>query len=324
MKIFISWSGERSHALAAILHERLPYILQYLDPWLSQSDIDAGDRWATEVAKELEVATFGVTCLTAENVASPWILFEAGALAKSMQDGRVVPLLLDLKVSDVTGPLAQFQAKKAEKAGLLDVVQAINKVAPNPVPDGRLKPLFEALWPDFEKAISDIPKTPTATARARPQGEILEELVDSVRSLDGRYRDMMEDGPISYRRRRMRYDPMLFDEVIHRVSNGPSDPFNFVMVASLMKEDFPWMYELGVEAYRAIRGKDSEAAAEAVERFQRAFEMLRHGPFLDAIGDKRTYMMIKEMSHFLKYALPNSVGDEPKPVRPRPRIRTAK
>lgn len=324
MKIFISWSGERSHALAAILHERLPYILQYLDPWLSQSDIDAGDRWATEVAKELEACTFGVTCLTAENVASPWILFEAGALAKSMQDGRVVPLLLDLKVSDVTGPLAQFQAKKAEKAGLLDVVQAINKVAPNPVPDGRLKPLFEALWPDFEKAIGDIPKTPTATARARPQGEILEELVDSVRSLDGRYRDMMDDGPISYRRRRMRYDPMLFDEIIHRVSDGPSDPINFVMVASLMKEDFPWMYELGVEAYRAIRGKDSEGAADAVERFQRAFEMLRHGPFLDAIGDKRTYMMIKEMSHFLKYARPNAVSDEPKPVRPRPRIRTTK
>src|SRR3989338_6761563 len=110
-----------------------------------------------------------------------------------MQDGRVVPLLLDLKVSDVTGPLAQFQAKKAEKAGLLDVVQAINKVAPNPVPDGRLKPLFEALWPDFEKAISDIPKTATATARARPQSEILEELVNSVRNLDGRYREFLDD-----------------------------------------------------------------------------------------------------------------------------------
>ena len=48
MRIFISWSGERSHQLAHALHESLPLVLHYVKPWLSQADISAGDRWAQE------------------------------------------------------------------------------------------------------------------------------------------------------------------------------------------------------------------------------------------------------------------------------------
>jgi hypothetical protein len=120
MKLFISWSGDRSKALATLLRDRLPLILHYVEPWLSQLDIEAGDRWALEVAKELDACTFGVTCVTPENIASPWILFEAGALAKSMQEGRVIPLLMDLEFSEISGPLAQFQAKKTDKEGIFD------------------------------------------------------------------------------------------------------------------------------------------------------------------------------------------------------------
>lgn len=89
MKIFISWSGDRSELLAKALRDWFPLVLHYVDPWLSQSDIQAGERWGIEVAKELETCNFGVICVTKENLNSPWILFEAGALAKSMQDGRL-------------------------------------------------------------------------------------------------------------------------------------------------------------------------------------------------------------------------------------------
>jgi TIR domain len=115
MKIFISWSGERSEALATALKEWLPLVLHYAEPWLSRSDIDAGGRWGVEIAKELEACNFGIICITRENRDAPWILFEAGALAKSMQDGKVIPLLLDLDKKEISGPLAQFQAKKVEQ-----------------------------------------------------------------------------------------------------------------------------------------------------------------------------------------------------------------
>ncbi len=62
-----------------------------------------------------------------ENVSSPWILFEAGALSKSMLDSKVIPLLFGLEQSDLSGPLSQFQAQKFEETGLMEIVKAINK-----------------------------------------------------------------------------------------------------------------------------------------------------------------------------------------------------
>src|SRR5439155_11747402 len=142
MKLFISWSGERSHALADALHDWIPLVLHYVEPWLSQADIEAGQRWAEQIAKELETSNFGIISVTRENVGSPWVLFEAGALAKSMQGSRVIPLLLDLEFRDITGPLAQFQAKKVDKAGMSEVIHSINKAANHAVPEARAKQLF--------------------------------------------------------------------------------------------------------------------------------------------------------------------------------------
>jgi len=199
MRIFISWSGERSQALAQALHEWLPLVLHYVEPWLSKSDIAAGERWGIEVAKELDGSNFGIICLTRENINAPWILFEAGALAKLMQEGRVIPLLLDVEFKDISGPLAQFQAKKVEKGGLSDVIISINRAAPQPVPEDRAAKLFESLWPQFENRLVAIPKPTTPSKPNRPQHEVLEELVASVRGLDVRLRD---DDEVRFRRRK--------------------------------------------------------------------------------------------------------------------------
>ena len=75
MKVFISWSGERSHALAQALHDWIPLVLHNVEPWLSEADIEAGERWADAVAKELSDSNFGIICVTRENVGSPWVLF---------------------------------------------------------------------------------------------------------------------------------------------------------------------------------------------------------------------------------------------------------
>ncbi len=204
MKIFISWSDERSEAFAKGLREWFPLVLHFVEPWLSRSDIQAGERWGIEIAKELENCNFGVICITRENMNSPWILFETGALAKSMEDGRVIPLLLDVDFKEISGPLAQFQAKKADKVGIKELVISLNKAALAPIPDVQLEKLFTALWDDLEKQIASIPKSGAPIKHTRPQGEILEELVSSVRSVEMRFRDVMEDDPNLRRQRRRR------------------------------------------------------------------------------------------------------------------------
>lgn len=215
MKIFISWSGDRSQKLAEALREWLPLVLHYAKPWLSKSDIEAGERWGVEVAKELQESNFGIICVTKDNLASPWILFESGALAKSMEDGRVIPLLLDLDFKEISGPLAQFQAKKADQAGIRELVVSLNKSAQEPDPEDRLAKIFDPLYTDLGKMIAEIPTGDTSHKQIRPQGEILEELVSGVRSVEMRVREFMDDEPSRHRRIRRRFHPGMFKELTH-------------------------------------------------------------------------------------------------------------
>ena len=75
MKIFISWSGERSKLAAAAFHEWLPLVLHYADPWMSEMDIESGSRGLKRISEELDGRNFGIICLTAENLRAPWIKF---------------------------------------------------------------------------------------------------------------------------------------------------------------------------------------------------------------------------------------------------------
>lgn len=307
MKIFISWSGERSETLAKALHEWLPLVLHYVEPWLSKSDIQAGDRWSIEVAKGLESCNFGVLCITRENLMSPWILFEAGALAKSMEEGRVIPLLLDLDFKEISGPLAQFQAKKAENIGIKELVLSLNKAATVPVPELQLEKLFNALWIDLEKQISTIPKSSGPAKHNRPQGEILEELVSSVRSVEVRFRDLMDDDIGSRRRKRSRIHSAMMHEMmrdlIRETADGPKDPIQILFIASLVREEAPWLYELALDAYRTIRSGSVAKKHKALRRFVIALETLQRGPFLDELGVDRfaLKMLRSELFEFEKF-----------------------
>lgn len=186
MKIFLSWSGERSKSVAVALRDWLPMLLQNTAPWLSDRDIGAGERWALEIGKRLEDSSFGIICLTRENVEAPWLLFEAGALSKALATSSVCPYLLDVDFQEVTGPLSQFQAKKADSASTRELVCTINQKAPSPLPQQRVDELYELLWPKLESKLSAVPEPGGPTPKLRSESEILEDLVASVRHLEHR------------------------------------------------------------------------------------------------------------------------------------------
>ena len=85
MKVFISWSGNQSKAIASEFKEWIPAVIQAVKPYFSFNDINKGSRWATEISLELEQSKVGLTCLTRENLEALWIMFEAGALSKSIE-----------------------------------------------------------------------------------------------------------------------------------------------------------------------------------------------------------------------------------------------
>lgn len=184
MDIFISWSGKRSRAFAEALRDWLPMIINAARPFLSSSDIDKGARWSTEIATRLEKAKAGIICLTPSNMQSEWILFEAGALSKTLADTYVCTLLIDMKPTDVKGPLSQFQATTTSETDMLQLVKTLNsKLGESAVQVSHLEKAFKLMWPDLGKQIENLPKEAGAKAPGRSAEDMLEELLGLVRNL---------------------------------------------------------------------------------------------------------------------------------------------
>lgn len=184
MDIFISWSGKRSRAFAEALRDWLPMIINAARPFLSSSDIDKGARWSTEIATRLEKAKAGIICLTPSNMQSEWILFEAGALSKTLADTYVCTLLIDMKPTDVKGPLSQFQATTASEADMLQLVKTLNsKLGESAVQVAQLEKAFKLMWPELSAQIQSLPKDADAKVPGRSSEDMLEELLALVRNL---------------------------------------------------------------------------------------------------------------------------------------------
>src|SRR5687768_10203753 len=124
MKVFLSWSGTRSREVAEALRQWLPDVLHAVTPWMSNSDIEKGRDFSRVLRSELAESNFGVLCLTKDNCHSPWMLFEAGALAKVLEASLVCPYLIDMELGDLPRPLRLFQAANANKPGTYDLVRS--------------------------------------------------------------------------------------------------------------------------------------------------------------------------------------------------------
>lgn len=183
MKVFISWSGKRSQALANMLRDWLPNVIQAIKPWMSDVDIDKGSRWSKDIALQLEESKVGIICLTPENLEAPWILFEAGALSKSLEKTYVCPFLFKIDPSDIKGPLVQFQATKANKNDTQKLLHTINQALEGEaIPKEKLDEAFEVWWPKFEQNLENIPDIETIKEPKRSDREILEEILELVRT----------------------------------------------------------------------------------------------------------------------------------------------
>jgi hypothetical protein len=85
-----------SHKVAALLRNWIPNVIQAAEPWLSSDDIVPGAAWFREVSAQLEAVEVGIICLTAENVHSSWLNFEAGAISKQASRARLCIYAVDI------------------------------------------------------------------------------------------------------------------------------------------------------------------------------------------------------------------------------------
>jgi hypothetical protein len=246
MKIFVSWSGERSKAVATILSDWIKCVIQASRPWISTRDIDRGALWFAEIGDQLKETSVGIICLTQENKDRPWILFEAGALAKGLSSNRVCTFLIDLKPTDLEDPLAQFNHTFPTRDSIWGLVQTLNgSLGSNALDERILSQIFETYWPQFESKFANALALHTSKEKVEPRSEknLLGEILENTRFLNARLRnlearnDEKEDRRIDIDKAKILFSPhkKLRDLVQMHMQQGIPEE----AISQLLQQDFP-------------------------------------------------------------------------------------
>ena len=219
MKVFISWSGEKSREIGEALKNWLPEVIQALDPFFSPDDIEKGAHWNTEIAEKLNQCLIGIICLTEENLSAPWLLFEAGALSKSLEVSRVCPILFGVEPAMLVGPLTQFQSTRFNLTEITRLMSMINsRMEGRQLQDEKLKKAIARLWPELEQNITEIEAKYVKGKKHRksPQRdmkEVVEEILEISRFMQSRMIETTKESSVS------QLSPAILLELMHTFVN---------------------------------------------------------------------------------------------------------
>lgn len=267
MKIFLSWSGVRSKAVAELLSDWIRCVIQASRPWISARDIDRGALWFSEINDQLKEVTVGIVCLTQSNKNKPWILFEAGAMAKGLASSRVCTFLIDLQPADIEDPLAQFNHTLPEKDSMRQLVRTLNTSCGQSALDDRvLDQVFDTYWPQFEEKFSSVIRSHVDSEKSKPRDEksVLAEILETTRMLNHRVRKIevaTEERSISSRYEEGISSPMKIRKTVKMLVSEGRDPQTII---NLTRGMAPSAY-LKQEIERALIEKESEVSSKVNE-----------------------------------------------------------
>lgn len=333
MKVFLSWSGEKSHKVALVFRDWLPAVIQSLEPYVSSEDIDKGARWSSDIANELDDSSFGILCVTKQNIDAPWLNFEAGALSKTMDKSFVSPFLFNIKRSEVNGPVLQFQSTIFEKDDVEKLIKTLNKACGEfQLKENLLSKAFDVWWPTLEHKLKEIEESDDSEDGDKDDepldnsSEILEEILDlsrmnqkllrnpesssseSLLEIQKKIDDLSNafDRERHFRKRRLQrmHPAMLRDLMIE----GPKSSrfIGLQMVLSMYKDEFPWLYDAGLELIRSLNSKISnENKSVKIREFLDLVQFTSNHPVSrEMFGmDKSTYVFLREMPFYFSEAL---------------------
>jgi hypothetical protein len=288
-----------------------------------------GDEWYSVLMKKLQAASEVVCLFTERSIDRPWILYEAG-LAKAKLETRVRAIAFGVPLTRLqTGPFFHFQNCEYTEDALSKLVQELTSRIPNCEPDPDvIRDQVKAFKATSDKIIEGLSRRgeKEKATEDNPLAKFLEEMKGLVRNLPSQVSEkMIETGDPSRRRRFRRFHPMMFEEMMH-MGGESGDPIGILLAASMVREDMPWLYELAVEAYHAIKAGDTEAAEKEIRRLSRFTERFMHGPFMDGpfmdeFGGKEAHMFMMEFPHMFERMLRHCVETK-KPTTRRRGVKT--
>ncbi len=209
-----------------------------------------------------------------------------------------------------SGPFGQFQNCADDEDSLTKLVLQLIRRNPEAAPrEEAVKMQVKVFQEKASKIINEKDKIVSATTTASEDSNIaklFEETKIMIRELPSR----VEDGVRSAARRgnskfSRKFHPMMIDELLH-FRGHDDDPRNmaaaWLVVVSLFREDMPWVYEGGIQLYRAILADKIIEIREAHEQFDRMMKITSHGPFMHELmerGDGDFHFIIRHLPELL-------------------------
>lgn len=191
MELFLSWSKSESKELAQIFRGWIPLVLQSCHPFMSQQDIELGKDWNTEINNHLKSSAVGILFVTPENINSPWLNFEAGALSKSLENNqKIIPILFAEETREIVlseSPLKQFQSViTPDEEGIKKLIKTLNGCLESSMEESMLNKVFDMWWPELKamlKEVGDKAQKDVTNIQESNNDEILLSLVEKVNQL---------------------------------------------------------------------------------------------------------------------------------------------
>ena len=244
------------------------------------SGIEFGAEWYSSIMTKLGDATDVVALLTQRSIDRPWILYEAG-VAKGKLNTTVFGIAIGVPLEKVTtGPFGQFQNSGDDEDSLTKLV--LQLLARNPDANPREEAVrmqvrvFQAKLPELLKTqISPSPAPPVVDDTS--VAKLFEEVKVMVRELPEKLDTQLQLAGRRGSRKLRHLHPMMLEEFMMNpaMSESPDgQAAAWLMFISNLRDDYPWLYEIGLELYRALRTESAEQISAAKESFLRTIRSM--------------------------------------------------
>lgn len=277
---------------------------------------------------QLGDATDVVALLTPRSINRPWILYEAG-VAKGKLDTNVLGIALGVPLAQVsTGPFGQFQNSGDDEDSLTKLVLQLLRRNPDAAPREEAVRVQVRVFRDRVKVLlagnAILPKPAPATADETNIARLFEEVKVMVRELPERVDDRVRSASKKGIRRWRRLHPLMVEDAFFHPALAESPhgmAVSWLFFISVLRDDVPWLYDVGRDLYEALRSGQASRIAESRDVILQILEVTRHGPwYRELFGreDEELHYVLRHLPEFLDRLLSRTVPPRRPRAKPEP------
>ena len=275
--------------------------------------IEFGAEWYSEIMGKIDDATDVVALLTQNSLDRPWILYEAG-VAKGKLGKPVFGVVVGVPFDQATkGPFAQFQNSADDEDSLtklvLQLIKRNSDAEPREEAVRRQVSAFRGGISVLITAKPDVKPAKPGDVEASDAAKLFEEIKVMFRDLPDRLHGQIADtlGP---RRKRRKFHPEMLFELFHR----SSDPaVGWITAISMLRDDAPWLYELGMDVYKAFKQRNPRTIHLALDRFDQSMREIARSRTL--IDSPEVDFAVHELSSMARHLVLEESWPESKPEK---------